>query len=318
VHGRIPTSWEKLGDDQGVNADELIGVDWGTTHRRAYRLDGRGALIDERADDQGLLAARGRFEASLGELLASFDAAGAQSPVLLSGMVGSAQGWKEAPYLDLDTPLVELPRNLVPVDAPTLARRCVIVPGYRSLAGGTVDVMRGEETQLLGAVALGHRSGWFVLPGTHSKWVQLEEGRILQFATYLTGELFALLGQHGTLASVLAAPQVHDDTAFADGVRAAGAGALSHALFGVRARVVARQAPAEHAAACLSGLLIGAEWADVQQRSAGALPQQVIALGTPELARRHAQAAQLMGVTLLPLDAREAYLAALRLLRAAL
>jgi len=301
-----------------VNEHELIGVDWGTTNRRAYRLDASGALVDERADNEGLLAARGRFEVSLAELLTSFDGADSQSPVLLSGMVGSAQGWKEAPYLDLETPLVELPRRLVTVNAPTLARRCVIVPGYRSLAGGAVDVMRGEETQLLGAVALGHRSGWFVLPGTHSKWVQIEEGRILQFATYLTGELFGLLGQHGTLASVLAAPQVHDDGAFADGVRAAGDGALSHALFGVRARVVARQAPAEHAVAYLSGLLIGAEWADVRRRNAGALPEQVIALGTPALAQRHAQAAQLTGVTLTPLDAREAYVAALGLLRAAL
>jgi 2-dehydro-3-deoxygalactonokinase len=296
----------------------IIGVDWGTTHRRAYRVDADGKLIDEHADNDGLLAARGRFESSLGELLAQVDPNGSDAPVLLSGMVGSAHGWKEAPYLDLDTPLAELPRRLIAVEAASLGRRCLIVPGYRSVGGGSADVMRGEETQLLGAVALGRRSGWFVLPGTHSKWVQLDEGRIVQFATYLTGELFGLLSEHGTLATVLGGPQAQDDAAFADGVKAAAnEGALSHALFGVRARVVARQAPAEHAAAYLSGLLIGAEWADVRRRNAGAMPSRITALGTPMLEQRHAEVARLMGVELAALDARSAYVAALQLLREA-
>jgi 2-dehydro-3-deoxygalactonokinase len=299
------------------DARGVLGVDWGTTNRRAYRLDAAGTLRDECADDQGLLAARGRFEDSLGELLARFDPADSL-PVLLSGMVGSVQGWKEAPYLDLQTPLAELPRRLVAVDAPTLQRRCLIVPGYRSFVGGTVDVMRGEETQLLGAMMQGHGSGWFVLPGTHSKWVQLDAGRIVQFATYLTGELFALLGAQGTLASVLAAPQIHDDAAFAEGVHVASTSTLSNALFGARARVVAGRAPAEFSAAYLSGLLIGAEWADVRRRNAGKLPRGVTALGTPVLAQRHAEAALLVGSHVTPLDARAAYVAALNALRAGL
>jgi len=301
-----------------TSARELIGVDWGTTHRRAYRLDAAGTLIGEADDSDGMLAARGRFEASLAMLLERFVDLDPQAPVLMSGMVGSAQGWREAPYLELATPLSELPRRLVPVDAPSLGRRCFIVPGYRSVAGSEVDVMRGEETQLLGAVALGRTSGWFVLPGTHSKWVQLDHGRILQFATYLTGELYALLGAQGTLAAVLAPPQVHDDAAFAEGVRSAGQGALSHALFGVRARVVGGAAPAQHAAAHLSGLLIGVEWADVRRRSGGRLPDEVFALGTPALAQRHADAARCVGSRLAALDAREAYIAALHTLRAAL
>ena len=300
------------------SARELIGVDWGTTNRRAYRLDAAGKLIGETDDSDGMLAARGRFEASLAALLERFVDLDRQAPVLMSGMVGSAQGWKEAPYLELATPLAELPRRLVPVDAPTLGRRCFIVPGYRSIAGSEVDVMRGEETQLLGAVALGRHSGWFVLPGTHSKWVQLDKGRILQFATYLTGELYALLGAQGTLAAVLAPPQVHDAAAFAEGVHAAGQSALSHALFGVRARVVGGGAPAQHAAAYLSGLLIGVEWADVRRRNGGRLPDEVIALGTPALAQRHADAARRVGTRLTAVDARDAYVAALHALRAAL
>jgi 2-dehydro-3-deoxygalactonokinase len=121
----------------------------------------------------------------------------------MSGMVGSASGWQEVDYLDASVPLEQLPQHLAAVTDPAWAGRCHIVPGYVYRNGAAADVMRGEETQLLGAVALGHRDGWLVLPGTHSKWVLLRDGVIQSFATYMTGELFAMLSKGGTLSAMM-------------------------------------------------------------------------------------------------------------------
>jgi 2-dehydro-3-deoxygalactonokinase len=349
----------------------IVGIDWGTTHRRAYALDAGGRLLAEFADDQGLLAARGRFPAALADARRGLAAAigsseagsggppapGAEAlagavpgaaaddlagvPVILSGMVGSAQGWREAPYLECDVPLTALGQHLVPLDDPASGGRCAIVPGYRGRGPtGLVDVMRGEETQLLGAVCLGHGDGWFVLPGTHCKWVLLRDGHIVSFATYLTGELFALLGAQGTLAPLLAQPRdpqaPESEAAFMAGFEAARGAALSNVLFACRAQVVGGGMPAADAAAWLSGALIGAEWHDVAARgtsadspvpAAGAasegcvarsraagLPARVTLLGAPGLVARHAWVARRLGVTTTVVDPRDAYLAALRAL----
>jgi 2-dehydro-3-deoxygalactonokinase len=197
-------------------------------------------------------------------------------------------------------------------DAPGVS--AIIIPGYRVRnAQGMPDVMRGEETQLLGAWALGHRSGWFVLPGTHSKWVELDEGRVVQLRTYMTGELFDLLSNHGTVAAAAGgvAP-VWDASAFAEGVKAAGHHALSHQIFSVRARVVCKELPASSTTAYLSGLLIGTELKDVLQRSAGAGPQGTFKLlGSPQLAAHYQTAAQHLGLSFDILDARAAFVAAI-------
>ena len=176
---------------------------------------------------------------------------------------------------------------------------------------GLPDVMRGEETQLLGAWALGHRSGWFVLPGTHSKWVQLDEGRVLQLRTYMTGELFDLLRRHGTVAAAAGtAEPVWDAAAFAAGVQAAGAHALSHQIFSARARVVCKDMPATSTTAYLSGLLIGTELKDVLHDSAGPLGTFKL-LGSPQLAAHYQSAAQLLGLSFDILDAQAAFVAAM-------
>jgi len=313
-----------------------VGVDWGTTHRRGYALDANGRCIAEHSDDQGMLSARGRFAASLRELLQALGAATTPVPVVMSGMVGSAHGWAEAPYRAAPLPLQSLSQHLFELPArlwshandpvagknrektPRSRRRVHIVPGCVLHQADRVDVMRGEETQLLGAVTLGHRDGWFLLPGTHSKWVRLRQGVIVDFSTYLTGELFALLSQHGTLAAAVAnAPNEHDPQAFAQGLQAAGSGALSRARFGCRARVVSGAMPSAQARSYLSGLLIGAEWHDVRQRGRGRLPTTVTVIGAPELAALHAAAAQHFGVSLAHIDPRDAALAAFTALAAA-
>ncbi len=288
----------------------LIGIDWGTTHRRAYLLGMQGQLVAEYSDDQGLLASQGRFAESFAAVLARWPHG---LPVLMSGMVGAASGWQEVPYLDATTPLTTLTERLMPLRASPAGRACAIVPGYRWRGGpGQVDVMRGEETQLLGALALGHGDGWYVLPGTHSKWARVEQGAVSVLRTYMTGELFGLLGQHGTLASMVDT-SAHHAPAFHDGLQAATQGVLSQTLFGCRARVVAGDMPAAHARSYLSGLLIGAEWADAVQRTPG-LPQVTLIAADP-LAEAYKTAALHHGCALSVLDPREVYLAALWALR---
>lgn len=299
-------------------AATLLGIDWGTSNRRAWWLSSAGAVLAEHADDQGLLAVKGGFAQSLAMLRQMGPALTARAPIVMSGMVGSASGWLEAPYADASMPLAQLTRHLVPV--PAGGPQCFIVPGLcRSSADGGMDVMRGEETQLLGALTLGHGDGWYVLPGTHSKWVRLHDGRVCDLATYMTGELYALVSQHGTLAS-LGGPHTEGEdapAAFEHGVAAAGRSALSNALFGCRARVVAGRMPARHASEYLSGVLIGAEWHDVARRAGGA-PKRATLIGSPQLARRYASVAALFGCHIDHLDARSAQLAALGVLRAAL
>lgn len=289
----------------------ILGIDWGTSNRRAYLVDASGTLVDSRADDQGMLAAGPDFGALLAALLADMRI-DPGVPLLASGMIGSAQGWRETPYLDAATPLEDLPRQLVPVplsgDAP--GRSCRIVPGYRFQdADGRVDVMRGEEMQLLGAVALGRRSGWFVLPGTHSKWVRLEEGVIRHVSTFMTGEFFATLGKQGTLAPLMKGPD--DDTAFAAGVDEARRRAvLTHALFGVRARAVTGAMPAAQVRSFVSGLLIGAELVaalDLIGQDGGG----VTTVAAPKLQGIYAAAAARLGIDLQPLDPDAVYRAAL-------
>ncbi|MYM30431.1 2-dehydro-3-deoxygalactonokinase [Duganella sp. CY15W] len=285
----------------------IVGIDWGTSNRRAYLIDQSGACLAEHEDGQGMLAVGGRdkFGASLASLLAAMQLAH-DVPVILSGMVGSASGWQEVAYLDATVPLVQLPQHLAAVTDPAWTGRCRIVPGYVYRAGAAADVMRGEETQLLGAIALGRRDGWIVLPGTHSKWVLLRDGVIQSFATYMTGELFAMLSAGGTLAAMMDGDS-SDAEGFAIGLhQAARNEPLSNSLFRVRAGVVSRTAPAQLAAATVSGLLIGAEFAAA--RGAG---QGITVIGSPALAARYDSAARHFGLPCTVLDPHQVYCSAL-------
>jgi len=289
----------------------LVGIDWGTTHRRAYALNAQGQCTQDFADDQGALASKGRFASALDSALAQLHAI--PKGVVMSGMVGSALGWQEVPYVSADVALTDLPQHLVPVHEKGGYPR-FIVPGYCVRdAHQQPDVMRGEETQLLGACVLGHNSGWFVLPGTHSKWVLLEQGRIVKLRTYMTGELYDLLGRHGTLAAAAGTiPQDWDNAAFAAGLKASGTGALSHQLFGVRARVVSGDMPAANSRAYLSGLLIGCELKDVlHEDGAGQSTSTFQLIGSPELAKLYQRAAQLLELRFEIIDARAAFLSAM-------
>ncbi|MCO6415915.1 2-dehydro-3-deoxygalactonokinase [Siccirubricoccus sp. KC 17139] len=237
----------------------MIGIDWGTSSFRAYRLAADGRILDRVAREAGILAIpAGGFPAALEAAIGPWLAAG-ERRVLLCGMVGSRQGWVEAPYLPCPAGPAEIAAALtrIPYDQAEL----LLVPGLSTRdAGGVPDVMRGEETKLIGLLAaLGSAPALACLPGTHSKWARLEGGRIAGFATQMTGELRAVLLAHSILGRMAEeGPTV--EAAFRRGVRRAGeAGGLLHQLFGTRGLgLMGELLPAE-TSSYLSGLLIGHE-----------------------------------------------------------
>ncbi len=240
-----------------------IVADWGTTNFRAWALDSQGAVLERRNSPHGLLAIEGgRFGTALAELCGNWLTG--SIPVLLSGMVGSKLGWKEAPYLPAPASLDDLARHLCAVDS-TLPAAVRIVPGVKRDDEKQPDVMRGEETQILGALQmLGKDDAVFVLPGTHSKWAIVQGKQLVDFRTYMTGEVFGLLRTGGTLGQLIQGDS-HDPAAFADGVlrgASADAGGLLHRLFSVRTLGLLGQMPRSGLASYLSGLLIGAEVRD--------------------------------------------------------
>jgi 2-dehydro-3-deoxygalactonokinase len=246
-----------------VGVIACIVADWGTTNLRAWALDDQGAVLERRSSPRGLLAIEGgRFADALAELCGSWLAG--SIPVVLSGMVGSKLGWKEAPYLPVPAGFDDLARHLCPVEAP-LPAIIRIVPGVKRDDEKQPDVIRGEETQILGALQFQDREdGVFVLPGTHSKWAIVEGRQLVDFRTYMTGEVFGLMRNGGTLGQLMQGDS-HDPAAFADGVlrgASADAGGLLHRLFSVRTLGLLEQMPRTSLASYLSGLLIGAEVRD--------------------------------------------------------
>jgi 2-dehydro-3-deoxygalactonokinase len=287
----------------------LVGVDWGTSNRRAYVLDGQGKVLRSVSDDKGILEVGGRFEESLAGLLQRLEVT--QAEVILSGMVGSRNGWQQVPYLSVDTPVSQLGGAMTEVTCALPGVRCRIVPGYRfDTPYGVPDVMRGEETQVLGALTQGAPEGWFVLPGTHSKWVRVASGKIAEIATFMTGELFALLSEHGTLAAVMQERQPVRQ-AFEAGMRAAGQGGFTHLAFGCRALVVTDAMPASHAWSYLSGLLIGSELHEIRRRTAARSIGAVQIIGSPALAEHYIDALAFSDIAARAWPPDEAYVAAL-------
>lgn len=281
----------------------FIAVDWGTTNRRAYRLDPSGKCVDEFEDHKGVLSiSGGAFPEAVKEIR---DRLG-DHPLLLAGMVGSNRGWKEAPYVPCPAGLDELAQKLVWV-----GDREAIVPGVSYIGDGRADVMRGEEVQLLGAVAAKKVDpmGLVCHPGTHNKWALLRHGAIERFMTVMTGELFSLLKDHSILGDLLQG-QVAVNDAFKDGVRAVADGeTLPADLFGVRAKVLLGQAKKEDAASYTSGLLIGSDVRIGLSKPYGA---QVTVIGRPELTSLYAAAVSEHGRDATELDGEQCFIAGIQ------
>ena len=276
----------------------LIALDWGTTSLRAYLLGDGGVVLDRRAEPSGLLQLPDRdFDAAYQRAVGDWLQRHPGLPALACGMVGSAQGWIEVTYVPIPAGIVEISRGLTSVPGCELR----IVPGVARL-GDSPNVMRGEETQVVGALAmrpeLAERS-LVVLPGTHSKWVSVRDGRLQDFGTFMTGELFGVLRAHSILGRYA---REHPDEAelstasdaFARGVLVSRAGrqGLSPLLFSTRAAVLVGDLPAGDSMDYLSGLLIGDE---VRAGLAeGRRPDALV--GDPSLCARYLAALELFGV----------------------
>jgi 2-dehydro-3-deoxygalactonokinase len=278
-------------------AAELLACDWGTTNLRAWTLNGAGEVVAQADFDLGVSqlgpgeAAR-RFADTVRPQLEAHDL-----PAIICGMAGSDRGWISAPYLEIPADLAKLAKALLaaPGDGP-LAR---IVPGLRCRRpDGEPDVMRGEETQIAGWLSQdpARREGRRLIchPGTHTKWVIVQDGRIERFITAMSGELFALLTRHSLMRTT---GDPDDPAAFDEGLAAAGEGeALAVRLFAGRSRVVTGERSPTTTAAFLSGVLIGADVAASPAVLGWPQPERVELMGDERLCSWYQRAMETRGI----------------------
>jgi 2-dehydro-3-deoxygalactonokinase len=275
----------------------FIAVDWGTTNRRAYLLL-NGIVV---GDENRGVGAGSLSPSQYPDEIATIRRSLGDYPILCAGMVGSRIGWRELPYTGLPAGIATIAAKVVEV-APEVR----IIPGV-ARCDTPQDVMRGEEVQLLGAVLadLVPDDAIVCQPGTHSKWARIEEGKLVDFVTAMTGELFALLRDHSLLASQLGEPAL-PGPAFAEGVDRGRSGDLPTELFQIRAAGLLGKVRDEHAGSQVSGLLIGCEVA-ARLRT---LPNQTIyILDNGALGSLYASAVEILGGTARLVSSRTAFCA---------
>jgi 2-dehydro-3-deoxygalactonokinase len=287
-------------------------VDWGTTSFRLWIIGPDGRILAERRSADGMTTAREKgFSAVLEAQLADCGAA-TDLPVIICGMAGARQGWREAGYIDVPTRLDRLHSGAVRIDGET--RDIRILPGLDQ-TGIDADVMRGEETQLLGCLArLPAGASLVAMPGTHCKWVRVESGVVTGFSTFMTGELFAAISQYTILAHAIGGSGGFgpDSPAFLDAVERAARepGRLSTLMFSIRARGLLQGLSPEDAEATLSGLIIGLEIAGARRPEDSSTPVHLVASG--RLAALYRSALGRLGIDVHPIDADMAVLDGLR------
>jgi len=278
-----------------VSPTTTIAVDWGTSRLRGAQLDAEGRVLETRAFDEGILQVpAGQFEQVFRRCFGDWMAAG-HPRCLISGMAGSRQGWCEAPYCPCPASAQDLSEHLLWI-APMIA----LVPGLHyikadstaQIQAGQDDVMRGEEIQIFGALEItGLSKATLILPGTHSKWAHVQDGRILSFQTFMTGELYAVLSQHSILARTLEnSSDLHEATFIKALLKIhREPGLLTH-LFGNRTSALFNRLPQTQLASHLSGLLIGEE-----MRTARITGGPLLLVGSPALSLRYRLALQALG-----------------------
>ena len=291
--------------EQALSIAALIGIDWGSSGLRAFLIDGGGMTLATRTSSAGASTLRGdtEFEAALQQLAGDWISARPQLPLLACGMVGSQHGWREVPYAHCPSGIAQLALRLAPPNG--LGVR--IVPGLLHANGdGAPDVMRGEETQIAGALQAQPElaaQACIVMPGTHSKWVRVRQGCIEGFATHMTGELFAVLRRHSVLGRLMASPEDGsrgDMQAFSAGVDAArdpAAPGLTHQLFTARTLPLTGRMRSGAVADYLSGILIGHEIAAglAWRHDAGLADAPLLLVGEPDLCQRYVRALDRFG-----------------------
>lgn len=276
-----------------VSKPALIGIDWGTSSLRAFLIGAGGEVLDHISKPLGIMQINdGDFERSFNDLVGPWQQA-IDLPIIASGMITSRNGWVETPYVSVPSGVQQLADALVThktSDGTTIT----FVTGMTADHNGVPDVMRGEETQIIGASVLGMSNGIFVMPGTHSKWITLHCDQIVDYSTYMTGEVFAALSKHTILATLMEYAPFKED-AFRKGcaVGLAEGSNFLHDLFGVRSLPLFGKITGTMVKDYLSGLLIGAEvkGADVAQ-----IKGPVTIIGRDDLADRYEIALSIAGL----------------------
>jgi len=289
---------------------QLLALDWGTSSLRAFLMRD-GKIVATRQSAHGIqhLPAQGTagYEQAFAGIAGDWVRQWPAMPVVACGMVGSAQGWKEAPYVRCPADIKTLAGQSAVV-ASGLGPDILIAPGVLFDAPDALpDVMRGEEIQIAGALLANPqwaRHSCMLLPGTHSKWAWIEDGRIVRFSSYLTGELFAVLCKHSILGRLM--PSEPGDTrepdfaAFQlgmDTARHGGPGDFSHQIFGARTLGLTGRLPAASLSDYLSGLLIGQELVSGLAGAGGLDEVPLVMIGAPALCQRYARSLEYFGKT---------------------
>ena len=272
---------------------KLVAVDWGTSSLRGALINNEGAVLEKRAFPQGILqVAHGQFQNVFEQRFGDWMTA--DSLCLVSGMAGSRQGWREAPYCPCPSGFQDIAQHLQWIEKDRIG----IVPGLSTFNDTTPDVMRGEEIQIFGALnTLQIQTAQFVLPGTHSKWAQVLNGNIVQFKTFMTGEFYALLSQHSILAKTCLPDAPLKKEVFLDGVmQSQKSGGLLHHAFSARSLALFEKLNPAQSSSYISGLLIGEEIKSAQH-SMQAYSKPLFILGNSQLTQRYAFAMEALGMS---------------------
>lgn len=291
---------------------EWVAVDWGTSNVRAWGIASDGAETFSSESDRGMgKIGPADYPAVLAELIGERASGGA--PVIVCGMAGARQGWLEAPYLDTPADLTSLAQGAVTPQGSAFSAR--ILPGVAQRGAGNEDVMRGEETQLLGLLRLKPGfEGTVILPGTHSKWVELRGGRIVRFETAMTGELYEVLSQHSVLrhsftAGSIEGPEIEDGIAAGMEAGLARPSLATSLLFRTRAAALLSGKGADWCSGYLSGLLVGVEIGGHRDWLGS---QPIPLIGSARFGRLYGAALARAGAIGEPLDAADATIAGLK------
>ena len=277
---------------------DLIVGDWGSTSLRVYAMDAEGSIIDRRSSNGGVLVAqKSSFEQVLQDVTNGW--LEADTKIIFTGMVGARGGWVEVPYCSCPAGVEELVKHVHKVDA-NIAD-VYIVPGLDLQKESKYEVMRSEETQIFGVLTQQNLTeGVFVVPGTHTKWVTVKDAKIIDFQTYITGDMFAALTNASVIGALFSEEDKWDWNAdsFLEGVdvgsKLDSSGKLLNELFQVRTKNLSSQLEANHLAPFLSGMLIGAELAQVKANNI----TQAIMIGDDNFSDRYIQASNVIGITM--------------------
>ncbi|TLM75228.1 2-dehydro-3-deoxygalactonokinase [Microbulbifer harenosus] len=278
---------------------QRIVVDWGTTNFRAYLIDEHERIAERRIAPRGVHNCEGNYSNILREFCGDWQSLWPDIPVYLCGMIGSRTGWYEVPYVASPAPPDALFRGLLPIPG---EHNVFMIPGMRCLTpAGIPDVMRGEECQVLGAISeTDNPNTLVILPGTHSKWVRVQDGCIHDFATFFTGEMYALLHHHSSIGAVLD-PAHHHHESFQHGLsQSTSAGGLLNQIFSARTRTLCEDTSGQSMSAYLSGILIGSEF--IHGRKLFDANSELLLIGDEPLATLYQLAATFFDLKLRTLD----------------